>query len=265
MEFKDKVVWITGASSGIGEGLVYAFAEMGCKLVISARREHELLRVKEQTKLSDENILVLPIDLEHYTLATSWVNMVVAKFGQIDILINNGGVSQKGLAMETDLSVEKKIMDINYFGNVALSKAVIPIMQNQKSGKIVITTSILGKFGLPLHSTYAASKHALYGFYDSLRMELKTDNIKILIVSPGVINTQASVNALKEDGKRLEKNSPAQINGMKTNVFAQKLISAIKSDKKHVYIGNKELLSVPFKLLFPNLFYKIMVKLNKGK
>lgn len=265
MELKNKVVWITGASSGIGEGLVYAFAKEGCKLVISARRLAELQRVKAKTNLTDDAIMVLPLDLEHHADAPKWVNSIVDKFGRIDVLVNNGGLSQKGTAQETTTEVERKIMEINYFGNVALTKALIPIMQKQQSGNIVVTTSILGKFGLPFHTTYAASKHALYGFYDSLRMELKPFHIKVLLVAPGFINTNASINSLNADGSVSNQDSPAQINGMKTDVFARKLISALKRNKNHVYIGNKELLAIPFKTLLPNLFYSIMDKMSKGK
>lgn len=265
MELKNKVVWITGASSGIGEGLCYAFAKEGCKLVLSARRLNELTRVREQSQLKDEDVLLLPIDLENHQDVSKWADQVVQKFGRIDVLINNGGLSQKGTAMLTTTEVERKIMEINYFGNIALTKAVIPVMQQQKTGNIVVTTSILGKFGLSFHTTYAASKHALYGYYDSLRMELKPLNIKVLLVAPGFINTQASVNSLNPDGTISKQDSPAQINGMKTEVFAKKLISALKRNKNHVYIGNKELLAIPFKTLLPNLFYSIMDKMSKGK
>lgn len=262
MNLTNKVVWITGASSGIGEATVYELAKKGCKLILSARREEKLKRVKENANLTDENALILPIDLENFLDAPLWVTKALAKFNTIDVLINNGGISQKSDAMETTEEVEKKIMDINYFGNVALTKAVLPIMQQQQSGKIVIITSILGKFGLPQLSTYAASKHALYGFYESLRMELIKDNIEILIVAPGFINTNVSLNAIDGKGNIINKNSDAQLNGMKADVFAKKFVNAITSNKKHLYIGKKELLAIPFKILFPSLFYKIMLKMS---
>lgn len=265
MILKNKVVWVTGASSGIGEAITFALAKEGCKLVISARRKEELERVKQATNLSDDNILVLPIDLEQYQKANEWTKTVMDKFNRIDILINNGGISQEGLALNTTTAVEQKIMDINYFGNVALSKAVAPIMQQQNSGKIAVITSIIGKFGLPKLSTYAASKHALYGFYDSFRLELKKNNIGVLLVSPGFINTNVTLNAVTADGSTFNKNSPAQENGMKTEVFAKKFISALKSNRNHKYIGGKELLSVPFKTFFPNIFYNLMFKMSDKK
>jgi len=265
MNLKNKVVWVTGASSGIGEAITYSLAKEGCKLVISSRRKDELERVKQATKLSDDNILVLPIDLEQYQHAEEWTKQVVAKFNRIDVLVNNGGISQEGLALDTAASVEQKIMNINYFGNVALSKAVAPIMQQQNSGKIAVITSIIGKFGLPKLSTYAASKHALYGFYDSFRLELKNNNIGVLLVSPGFINTNVTLNAVTADGSTFNQNSPAQENGMKTDVFAKKFIGALKSNRNHKYIGGKEILSVPFKTLFPNTFYNLMLKMSDKK
>lgn len=265
MDLKNKVVWITGASSGIGEAITYALAKEGCKLIISARRKEELDRVKTNTKLSNENILVLPIDLEQHHLATEWTKQVIAKFNRIDILVNNGGISQESYAVETTAAVEQKIMNINYFGNVALAKAVAPIMQQQKSGKIAVITSIIGKFGLPRLSTYAASKHALYGFYDSFRLELKKNNVAILLASPGFINTNVTLNAVTGDGSTHNKNSPAQENGMKTDVFAKKFVSALKSNRNHKYIGKKELLTIPFKTFFPNLFYNLMGKMSDKK
>lgn len=265
MNLSNKVVWITGASSGIGEAITYKLAKENCKIVISARRIDELQRVKSSTNLSDKNIFVLPLDLEQHDKASEWTAQVVQKFGRIDVLINNGGISQEGLALKTSSEVENKIMNVNYFGNVALTKAVAPIMQQQKSGRIAVITSIIGKFGLPRLSTYSASKHALYGYYDSFRLEVKKDNISVLLVSPGFINTNVTLNAITGDGNTFNKNSPAQENGMKTDVFAKKFVCALKSNKTHNYIGSKELLSIPFKTLFPNLFYSIMLKMSNNK
>ena len=263
MNLSGKVVWITGASSGIGEAITYALAKEECKLVISSRRLEELNRVRKNIKITDENILVLPIDLEQHQQTDQWVKTVMEKFDRIDVLINNGGISQKSFALATDASVERKIMDINYFGNIALSKAVARIMQQQKSGKIAVIASIIGKFGLPDLTTYSASKHALYGFYDSFRMEVKADNIKVLIVSPGFINTNVAFNAIKGDGNLSNENSSAMENGMKTDVFSRKFVRALKSTRNHKYIGGKELLTVPFKTFFPDIFYNLMLKMRK--
>jgi len=265
MDLTNKVVWITGASSGIGEAVTKELAKEGCKLIISSRRDQELNRVKNELQLNNDQVYVLPIDLEQHQLASEWTKKAASIFGQIDILINNGGISQKSYALQTTTATEQKIMNINYFGNVALSKAVLPIMQKQEGGKIVVITSILGKFGLPELTTYSASKHALYGFYESLRLEHIKDNIQILLVAPGFINTNAAINAVKGDGTIINENSDAQKNGMLPAVFSKKLIRAIKSKKQHIYIGRKELLSIPFKTFFPNIFYSIMLKMSAKK
>ncbi|MGB0886753.1 MAG: SDR family NAD(P)-dependent oxidoreductase [Vicingaceae bacterium] len=265
MNLSNKVIWVTGASSGIGEAIVYALAKENCKVIISARREEELNRVKANSKLSDENVLVLPIDLEQHQNAPEWTQKAIDKFNRIDILINNGGISQESFALNTTSEVEQKIMNINYFGNVALSKAVAPIMQQQQSGKIAIITSIAGKFGQAGLSTYSASKHALYGFYDSFRLELKKDNITVLLVSPGFINTNVTLNAVTGDGSINNQNSPAQENGMQPAVFAKKFIGVLKTNIYHKYIGSKELLAVPFKAFLPKLFYNLIYKMSNKK
>lgn len=262
---KNKIVWITGASSGIGEAIAYELAKQGCKLVLSGRRIDALERVAQTTQLTSDHYQILPIDLEYPERVEDWTNQVVSRFGRIDILVNNGGISQEALALDTTSAVESKIMNINYFGNVALSKSVARVMKKQGGGKIAVTSSIIGKFGLPGLSTYAASKHALYGFYDSFRLEVRKDNIHILLVAPGFINTNVTLNAITSDGSTFNKNSPAQENGMKTDVFARKYVAALRSNRNHKYIGKKELLSIPFKTFFPNLFYKMMFNMNEKK
>ena len=168
MFFKDKIVWITGASSGIGEALAKAFAMQGAKLVLSARRMEELERVMKECNLSNENCLILPLDLQNLENLETLTKTVIAKFSRIDVLINNGGISQRSLATETAIEIDRKIMEINFFGQVALTKSVLPILLNQKAGHIVVVSSISGKFGFWLRSTYSASKHALHGFFDSI-------------------------------------------------------------------------------------------------
>lgn len=263
-EIKDKVIWITGASSGIGEALAYTCILQGAKIIISARRESELMRVAENCNTEKDRLFILPLDLEHTENMEEKVNRVISKFGRIDILINNGGIAQRSYALRTQMEVERKIMEINFFGTVALTKAVAHRMCQQKSGKLVVVTSILGKFGLPLYTTYAASKHALYGYFESLREELHPDHIEVLIVSPGFINTDVGVKSLTEDGSEFNIKSPAQKKGMDPMVCAKGIVNAIKCNKHHKYIGNYELFSVYVKQLFPRIFYKLMRRITKN-
>jgi short-subunit dehydrogenase len=257
--FSGKTIWITGASSGIGEATAQALAQANASLILSARRTEELERV-QQLCAHSEKVKILPLDLEHHEQAHEWVNSAWELFGGIDILINNGGIGQYSLALETKSEVERKIMDINFFGNIALSKALLPKMLAAKQGQILAIGSIAANFGQSHLAAYSASKAALKLYYESLREELIHTPIRIQVVSPGFINTQVSVNALRADGTKVNKNSSAQENGMPTSVFAKKLLKVLQSKRFHSYIGNKELLAVPLHTLVPSVFYKLIRK-----
>ncbi|MEQ8924813.1 MAG: SDR family oxidoreductase [Fulvivirga sp.] len=257
MNLKNKVVWLTGASSGIGEALAYALSEKGCKLIISARRESELERVKSSCA-APENVKILFLDLSDAETLKTKVSDAVSLYGSIHILINNGGISQRSLAANTSLEVDRKLMEINYFGTIALTKYLLPHFKKQDGGHIAVVTSLVGKFGTPYRSGYAASKHALHGFFDALRAEVYHDNIRITMVCPGFVKTNVSVNALTEDGTNLNKMDDAQANGMPANVFARKMIRAIEKNKAEVNIGGKEVYGVYLKRFFPALFNTIV-------
>ena len=198
-ELKNKVVWITGASSGIGQALAFAMAKEGAKLVLSSRRDQELKKV---AKKCASDVLILPLDLSNSSNFKDLTQQVLEHFGSIDVLINNGGISQRSEAAQTSLEVDRKLMEVNYFGATALTKAVLPIMQQQKSGHLVAISSLSGKFGFFLRSAYSASKFALVGFYESLRLEEEKNNIKVSLVFPGFVQTNISQNALSGDGQK---------------------------------------------------------------
>lgn len=259
---KDKIIWITGASSGIGEALAYASLEEHATIIISARREEELKRVANSVK-GNKSVFILPLDLEHTENIQEKVDAVVKKYGRIDVLINNGGMGHRTKAINTSTQIDRKVMEINFFGTINLTKAVARQMQKQKSGKIVVVTSIMGKYGLPLYATYAASKHALYGYFESLRQELYADNVKVLIVSPGFINTDVSTKLLREDGSPYGIKSESQEKGMSAAACAKGIIKAIKSNRDHKYVGNYEIFSVYVKQYMPRIFYKLMRKMTK--
>ncbi len=258
--FTNKIVWITGASSGAGEALAYAFADAGAKLILSARRREELERVKSNCK-SDE-VQILPLDLEKHDELPQKAQKALNMFGKIDILFNNGGISQRSYAKDTVIEVDKRLMNINYFGAVILTKAVLPSMIARKSGHIAVMSSLTGKFGTPLRSAYAASKHALHGFFDSLRAEVHEDNIKVTIICSGYIRTNIAVNAFVGDGSAQNSNDPGIENGMLPEVFAQKSLKAISKHKNELTLGGKEKLGVYIKRFAPNLFAKIILKQN---
>ncbi|MDQ3046724.1 MAG: SDR family oxidoreductase [Bacteroidota bacterium] len=262
-ELKNKTIWITGASSGIGEALAYVSAAEGAKIVLSARRKDELKRVASNCKTAPENILILPLDLEHTEKVDDLVQQVISKFGKIDVLINNGGMGHRTKAVNTPTTVDRKVMEVNFFGTINLTKSVAREMQKQQSGKLVVISSIMGKYGLPLYSTYSASKHALYGYFESLRQELFKDNVKVLIVSPGFINTDVSTKLLKEDGTPYGIKSDAQEKGMTALQCAEGIIKAVKGNSDHRFVGKYEIFSVYVKHYFPGMFYKLMRKMTK--
>ncbi|HWB64567.1 MAG TPA: SDR family oxidoreductase [Chitinophagales bacterium] len=252
---QNKVVWVTGASSGIGEALVYALAKEGAKLVLSARRKEELERVATACQLPPDNILVLPLDLADESDFTAAKDAVVNKFGRIDILVNNGGISQRSLAKDTAVDVDRRIMEINYFGTIALTKIVLPQFIKQKAGLYVVVSSAVGKFGSPWRSGYSASKHALHGFFDSLRAELYADGITVLIVCPGFIQTNVSVNALTGNGDKLGSMDAATAKGLTASECARQIISAIKSGKEEIVVAKfKERFGVLAKRFAPGVF-----------
>ena len=257
---KNKVVWITGASSGIGEALALAFASEGAKLILSARRMDELQRVKQSLNLPDSDVLILPLDLSDMSKTNELTQKVIAIYGKIDILINNGGISQRSLTLETPLEIDRKIMEINFFGTIALTKSVLPYMIKQKSGHIIIMSSIAGKFGFYFRSAYSASKHALHGFFEALRMELFNDNIKVLIVCPGKIKTDISINAITGNGGTHNKMDYSQAKGLSAEECARQILNGVRNNKDELFIGGKELKAIWVKRFFPSLFTKLIRK-----
>ena len=262
MFFSDKIVWITGASSGIGKALALELSNQNAKLILSSRKKDDLALVKAACKNPDK-VKIITLDLEDYTNLHYKADEAIAAFGFIDILVNNGGISQRSLVKDTTILVDKRIMDINYLGTVALTKAILPHFIKHKNGHFVVTTSIVGKIGTPLRSSYAASKHALHGFFDSLRAEIHQENIAVTLVCPGFINTNISKNALTGNGTPQQKMDAATANGIQPERFAKLMLKAIEQRKEEVYIsGAKEKLGVYVKRFFPKIFSKMIKKMS---
>lgn len=257
---QEKVVWITGSSSGIGEALAYALSKREAKLILSARRKEELERVRKNCK-SPENVHILPLDITNFDELPPLTEKAIQLFGHIDVIINNSGISQRSFAKDTLFKVDKQIMDVNYFGAVALTKCLLPHFLSRKRGHIAVVTSVTGKFGTPYRSGYAASKHALHGFFDSLRAELwydVRDAIKVTIICPGFIHTPITLSAVTGDGTPLNKMDEGQYKGKPADWCAEKIIYALEREKEEVYIGGKEVFGVYIKRFFPRLFSRII-------
>jgi short-subunit dehydrogenase len=258
---KGKVIWITGASSGIGEALAYALAKKGARLILSARRKIELDRVKGNCIADAQpNIRVLPLDLTELSTLKLCTEAAVQFFGHVDILINNGGISQRSLVNETSIDVDKKLMDVNYFGAVALTKHLLPHFIKQKSGHYVTVSSVTGKFGTPYRSGYAASKHALHGFFDAVRAEHYNDNIKVTMICPGFIKTHIALSAVTGDGAPLNKMDEGTFNRKSPEWCADKITKTIEKQKEEVYLGGKEVYAVYIKRFFPRWFSHVIRK-----
>lgn len=260
-QISGKVIWLTGASSGIGEALAYHLAKRGAKLILSARRKEELERVKGNCwKQAQPHIAVLPFDLSEPSTLKLATEAAMQVFGHVDILINNSGVSQRSLVAETSIEVDRKLMEVNYFGAVGLTKYLLPYFIKRRGGHIVNISSLTGKFGTPYRSGYAASKHALHGFFDAVRAEHFKDNLKVTMICPGFIHTPITLAALTGDGSPLKKMDEAQYKGKSPNWCAEKIIRAIEKNKEEVYIGGKEVWGVYIKRFFPSLFSRVIRK-----
>jgi len=257
--FKDKVIWITGASSGIGEALVLELAKQEARLILSARREDELKRVAALTKLPELDILILPFDLKDTSNATGLAAQVINKFGRIDILVNNGGMSQRAEAEKTSIEIDRELMEVNYFASVNLTKAVFPYMKRQKGGHVIVISSVAGKFGFYLRSGYSAAKHALHGYFDSFRLETEKQGIKTLIVCPGKIKTSISLNAVTDNGKH-GKMDESHVDAMSAEECAQIILKAVINNEEEILVGGRELKAVTLRRFLPKLFGKIIRK-----
>ena len=256
-----KVIWITGASSGIGKALALACLKKGYRVILSSRRTEVLedLSVRWEKEFPGMTAIVA-LDLARGDLLEEYVTDAVSAFGRVDILVNNGGISQRSLVLETDISVDRKLMEVNYFGNIGLAKLLLPHFLSNGGGQIVVVSSLVGKFGTPYRSGYSASKHALHGFYDSMRAELYDRNIHVTMICPGFIRTDVSLNALTGDGSPLEEMDQAQANGMSAEQCAKKMIRAFEKKRNEVYIGGREVFGVYLKRFFPSLFARLVRK-----
>ena len=252
-----KVIWITGASSGIGEALAYELATRNCKLILSARNGTALEKVKSKCK--NAQVVLLPFDLIDFENAKNHVQTAISFFGRVDILINNGGVSQRSLLAETDFEVDKKLIEVDYLGTVALSKALLPHFIKNQSGHFATVTSLMGKFGSPYRSGYCGAKHALHGFFDVLRMEHQKDGLNVTLICPGFIQTNVAKNALTANGSKQNLDDLATQNGMPVAIFAKKFIKAVETQKFEAYIGGKEILGVYIKRFFPKWLHYLVL------
>lgn len=255
--FIGKTIWITGASSGIGEAIALEYAKERNTLVLSARREEALQEVKRKCEKLGSKAVVIPLDLASAESIEKAFAQAQSELPKIDVLINNGGISQRSLVLETPVDIDRKLFEINFFGTVHLTKLVLPWMIQTGGGTLAATSSMVGRFGFPLRSAYAASKHALHGVFESLYLENYKQNIKTTLICPGRIRTGFSLNALTSDGKAHAKMDEGLEAGISPEKAARKIVKALNRGKKEVWVGGKEILMMYFRKYIPALFFKI--------
>ncbi len=260
--FNNKVTWITGASSGIGEALAYTMSAAGARLILSSRRMDELERVKQACS-DPGRVQLLQLDLADPPSLEGKVTAAISCFGQIDIMVHNGGVTQRSLVIETGMEVHRRLMELDYFSYVDLTRALLPHFIARKAGHFVITSSVMGKIGTPMRAAYAAAKHALHGFFDCLRAEVAADNIKVTILTPGYIRTNISLYAVTNKAYGLGKPSENITNGFPTDRAAKQIMKAIKRGSFEPYIGRfgGERIALWLTRLAPRIFTRIAPKL----
>jgi short-subunit dehydrogenase len=259
MSYKNKIVWITGASSGIGESFAKAFFNSGARLILSSRRPDELERVKKELGGNDENIKILPLDLAEADALQQKTVDALALYGTLDVLVNNGGISQRSLFAETDMYTLRRLMEVNFFGSVALTRFVLPTLIEKTSGHIIVTSSVAGKFGTKYRSGYAASKHALQGMFDCIRQEMYEYNVAVTMVCPGPVKTQITQNSLTADGSKFGKMGNLHSSAMSADEMVRRIWPKIVARKEEVYISSpKERLALLLNRLSPRLLNLVL-------
>ena len=256
--YKNKVVWITGASSGIGEALAYEISRLGAFIVLSSRNERKMDEIRERGNDPAKH-MVLGLDLESSQSFPDALEKVLGKYATIDILINCGAVSQKAISFRTHDEIERRIMEINYWGTVNLSKCVLKHMMKTRNGMIVVFSSVLGKIGISGRSSYSASKHALHGYFDSLRCDLRKEGYKDIIIKticPGYIKTKISYNYLDENGNALNFMDKDHENAMASDECAKRIIRMLQYSGLEYLVGGKEVFAVHLKRYLQSFFLK---------
>ncbi len=257
-KFKDLTIWITGASSGLGEALSIAFAQKGATIVLSGRNEEKLEQVKKQCKKPKKHF-VIPFDISDVEQAKEAYEIAIEKAGKIDWLINNAGVSQRSLIMGTSEAVERQIMEVDYFAQTRLTRLVLPEMIAQGGGKIVMVSSIAGLVGTQYRGAYSAAKAAIHLWANSLRAELYDNGIEVATIFPGFIKTNVSINALTGDGSVQGTMDEATSNGLTATAFAKQVVKALSKDKEYIIVGGRqEKLATRVNRLSPPKLYKLI-------
>jgi dehydrogenase/reductase SDR family protein 7B len=259
-DYSGKTVWITGASSGIGEALAYAFGQRGARLILSARRTERLTQVAKSCGARETH--VVPLDLGALETLPAIVERVLTQIGSVDIMVHNAGVGQRSLVLDTAFEVDRRMMEINYLGPVALTKALLPSMLRQKRGQFVVLSSVLGVMSAQRRSGYCASKHALHGYFNGLRAELGRDGVAVLMVCPGRVHTEFSEQAFEGDGSRHGVTDASSQKGLSAGEVAHRMLRALERGEDEVLVAKWESLAVYLNRWAPSLMRRAIARIN---
>jgi len=256
----NKVVWITGASSGLGKALAQECALQGAQVVLTARRVDELEKVRLSLTNPDRHICV-SADISNENQVRHAYEQVLNQKGRIDWLINNAGLSQRALIADTTMQTERAIMEVDYFSQVFLTKTVLPTFLKQKSGRIAFVSSVAGLLGTQYRASYSAAKAAIHMWANSLRAEVAQDGVDVSVIFPGFVKTNVSFNALDGAGKPQGHQDEAIENGLEPEVFAKTVVNALLNGEEYIVVGGtKEKLGVWMSRLSPSTLYKMIRK-----
>lgn len=255
-------IWITGASSGIGEALALHWAAPGTTLVLSGRRLNQLELLAGQCAQKGATAHPLAFDLSKEDEITEAAAQIQKLIPKLDILVNNGGIGQRSYVLDTPPQVARRIMETDFWGHATLTAKILPFMLKNGGGHIVVMSSLSGLFGFPQRSMYCAAKHALHGFFETLMLEYHKDNIRVTMVCPGRVKTNISYHALTSTGAEHGLMDKGQENGVTAAYCAARIDKAVKKNKKQVIIGKKEVIMPYLKKYIPWLFYKIALRLD---
>ena len=259
--FRDRLVWITGASSGIGEALAHAFAAEGARLVLSARRAEALAQVQAACGPSAADVHVVPFDVTVPAEVEAAADHVLDRIGPVDVLVNNAGVTQRSLARDTDMAVYRRLMEVNFFSAVGLTRRVLPGMLERRSGHLVVTSSVTGKYGAPLRTGYCAAKHAVQGYFEALRTEVAKEGVAVTIVVAGPIRTPISLHALTGDGAEHGRMDPLQAGGIPADQAAREIVDGVHHRREEIVVGQGlPVLALSLRRFAPRLFYRLIAR-----
>ncbi len=257
--FNNKICWITGASGGIGAALAISLNSIGARLILSARNNEKLENIQAACQ-DPSKVVILPFDMEETSELSEFAIKAWNTFDGIDFVYLNAGMAVRDMIIQTDMEMIHKVMNINFFGNVVISKTLVPLMQKRGQGRFIVTSSLCGKFGIPKLGVYSASKHAMHGYFESLRAEHENEGITVTIITAGLIKTNITLNALKGDGSAYGKMQDSIAAGISPESCAHGIIKAVARGKHEVLVGGVEIFSVLIKRFFPGLLRRFITK-----